>query len=370
MLKFKDRAQQLLDFAGIRINGKRKYDIQVHNDDLYQRVFSQGSLGLGEAYAERWWDCEELDEFFYRVLSAELEHKIISIKDLLTCLKATLCNLQKPTRAFTIGEHHYDMGDDLYEAMLDKRMTYSCAYWKRSRSLDKAQENKLDLIFKKLGLKPGMRVLDIGCGWGGALCYAAEKYGVKGTGITVSRNQEEKAKDVCKHLPVEIHRKDYRNLTGLYDRIWSVGMIEHVGVKNYRTYMNVVKKCLKPEGLFLLHTIGRNRSVVKSDPWISKYIFPNSMIPSIRQLALSWEGLFVMEDWHNFGMDYVKTLKAWHNNVQKHRDALRKNYDNRFFRIWKYYLMCSAGAFKSRKLNLWQIVLSPEGVKGGYSAIR
>ncbi len=367
---FQQKAQELLDLAEITINGNEKHDIQVHDDRLFQRVIAQGSRGLGETYVEGWWDCEALDEFFYRILNVGLDRRIQPLREAGTWLKASLMNLQKPSRAFTIGEHHYDIGDDLYEIMLDKRMMYSCGYWKNADSLDKAQENKLDLIFQKLGLQEGMRVLDIGCGWGGALQYAAEKFGVKGVGITVSRNQAEKAKEMCRYYPVDIHLQDYRELYGSFDRIWSIGMIEHVGVKNYRTFMRVARRCLKPDGLFLLHTIGGNRSVFKSDAWINKYIFPNSMIPSIRQLGLSMEDLFVMEDWHNFGIHYTKTLLHWHENVMKHREQITENYGPRFLRMWRYYLLSCSGMFRARKNQLWQIVLSPHGVPGGYESVR
>ncbi len=367
---FYKKTEKLLDMAGISINGVRPYDFQVHNDLLFQRIFAEGSLGLGEAYMDKWWDCDALDEFFYRVTSANLDRKIKPFRELGTFLKAAILNLQHPSRAFVIGEHHYDIGEDLYEAMLDSRMIYSCAYWNNAKSLEQAQQNKLDLVFKKLGLKKGMRVLDIGCGWGGALKYAAEKFNVEGVGVTVSVNQANRAMESCKDLPVEIHLKDYRDLNGKFDRIWSIGMIEHVGVKNYRTFMRVVRRCLNTDGLFLLHTIGGNRSVHKSDPWIEKYIFPNSMIPSLRQLALSWEKLFVLEDLHNFGPDYEKTLKQWHQNVISSRNKLKKNYSERFFRMWRYYLMSCAGTFKSRKLNVWQMVLSPNGIPGGYAPVR
>ncbi len=367
---FRKKASDLLKHADVTINGNRKCDIQVHNDELFKRVFAEGSLGLGEAYIEGWWDCEALDDFFYRVLSAGLDRKIKPVREIGTWLKAFVSNLQRPSRAFRIGEHHYDIGDDLYEAMLDKLMTYSCGYWKNTRSLDIAQKNKLELVCEKLGLREGMRVLDIGCGWGGALKYAAENFGVKGLGITVSRNQAEKAKKMCSGLPVEIKLQDYRDLRGSFDRIWSIGMIEHVGVKNYRTFMQVVRRSLKPDGLFLLHTIGGNRSVFKSDAWINKYIFPNSMIPSIRQIALSFENLFVMEDWHNFGADYDKTLMHWYKNVLKHKEQLSEQYSQRFFRMWRYYLLSCAGSFRARKNNLWQVVLSPDGVPGGYQTVR
>ncbi len=370
METFYNKAKKLFDETDISINGIRPFDIQVHNDQFFQRIFAEGSLGLGESYMDGWWDCEVLDEFFRRIISAGLDRCIRPVRELPVFLKARILNLQDQSRAFIIGEHHYDIGDDLYESMLDSRMIYSCAYWKNADSLDKAQENKLDLVFRKLGLKKGLRVLDIGCGWGGALKYAAEKYGVEGKGITVSANQAKKAADTCRNLPIEIHLQDYRELDEQFDRIWSIGMIEHVGVKNYRTFMRIARRCLKPDGLFLLHTIGGNRSVFKTDPWIERFIFPNSMIPSLRQLSLSWEQLFVLEDLHNFGYDYAKTLKQWNHNVNASLDKLSARYSERFFRMWRYYLLSCAGAFKARKLNVWQFVLSPNGVPGGYDSIR
>ncbi len=367
---FYKKTENLLDLAGISINGARPFDLQVHNDLLFQRIFAEGSLGFGEAYMDGWWDCDALDDFFYRIARVNLDRKIKPLRELGTFLKATILNLQHPSRAFVIGEHHYDIGEDLYETMLDSRMIYSCAYWNNADSLDQAQQNKLDLIFRKLGLKKGMRVLDIGCGWGGALKYAAEKFGVEGVGVTVSVNQAKRAAELFKVLPVKILLQDYRELNGQFDRVWSIGMIEHVGVKNYRAFMKVVRRCLNPDGLFLLHTIGGNRSVQKSDPWIGKYIFPNSMIPSLRQLALSWEDLFVLEDLHNIGPNYEKTLKHWHQNITSNHKNLRDNYSERFFRMWRYYLMSCAGIFKARKLSVWQMVLSPDGIPGGYASVR
>lgn len=254
--------------------------------------------------------------------------------------------------------------------MLDKRMVYSCGYWKDANTLDQAQEAKLDLICKKISLRPGMKILDIGCGWGSFAKYAAEKYKVKVVGITISKEQAKFAKEVCKGLPVDIRIQDYRSIHEKFDRIVSVGMFEHVGVKNYRTFMGVVYKCLDKKGLFLLHTIGSDLSQATADPWILKYIFPNGMIPSIKQVAKSVEGLFVMEDWHNFGQYYDNTTMAWFKNFDKYWPKLKKAYGERFYRMWKYYLLLGAGDFRARKNQLWQIVFSKEGVKGGYESIR
>jgi cyclopropane-fatty-acyl-phospholipid synthase len=317
-----------------------------------------------------WWECDRLDQFFEKVLSAELERKLRPGSLLRHVLRARLFNLQHPRRAFEIGKHHYDIGNDLYSRMLDARMTYSCGYWAEATTLDEAQEAKLDLICRKLQLRPGHRVLDIGCGWGGAAAFAAERYGVEAVGVTVSEEQVRHAREVYRDLPVEFRLQDYRELNEKFDRVFSIGMFEHVGYKNYRTFFDVVRRCLKPEGLMVLHTIGSNRSTTRTDPWISKYIFPNSMLPSAAQITEAFEQRFVLEDWHSFGADYDRTLMAWHENFERAWPHLAQSYEERFYRMWRYYLLSCAGSFRARKNQLWQIVLSPHGVPGGYRAPR
>ena len=366
MERFKEQIQTLLVDADVQINGSQPWDIEVHNTELYQRVLSQGSIGLGESYMDGWWDCYALDEFFYKILSAELDEKVRNWKVLIQHLQASFLNLQRKSRAFHIGEHHYDMGNELYKLMLDKRMAYSCAYWKDAETLDQAQEAKLDLIARKINLKKGMKVLDIGCGWASFAGYAAEKYGAEVIGVTVSKEQVKLGNELCHGLPVKIRLQDYRDLDEKFDHVVSVGMIEHVGQKNYRTFMKVVHRCLKDSGLFLLHTIGGNKSVKNCDPWIEKYIFPNSMLPSIKQLATSFEGLFVVEDWQNYGADYDRTLMAWFENFDENWNKIKHVYDERFYRMWKYYLLACAGSFRARKNQLWQIVLSKKGLRDSW----
>ena len=297
-------------------------------------------------------------------------NKKIKFSLLLTVIKAKLTNLQSRRKAFQIGRAHYDIGNELYKNMLDKRMTYTCGYWKDAKDLDSAQEAKLDLVCKKIGLKEGDTVLDIGCGWGSFLKYAAEKYKIKGVGITVSKEQVKLAKDLCKGLNIEIRLQDYRDLDEKFDHIVSLGMFEHVGEKNYEAYMKIVNKCLKKEGLFLLHTIGTTEARRHTDPWVNRYIFPGGVLPSIKQIGKSTEGMLTMEDWHNFGADYDKTLMAWYTNFDKNWDKIKKDYDKRFYRMWKYYLLEFAGLFRSRDIQLWQIVFSKDGVVGGYESIR
>ena len=361
----------LLKEAGIKINGSNPWDFQVKDQRVFKRVLSHGSLGLGEAYMDGWWDAPRLDEFFHKIIAAKLQYKIKLNWHLLSeAIWSRIFNLQSKKRAFQIGEKHYDAGNDLYALMLDPRMVYTCGYWKNVTTLAEAQEAKLKLTCDKLGLKPGMKVLDIGCGWGSFAKYAAENYGVSVTGVTVSKEQAALTRHMCAGLPIEIRLQDYRDVNEKFDRIVSLGMFEHVGYKNYRKFFKIAKRCLTDDGLFLLHTIGDNVSKKSGDPWILKYIFPNSMLPSIKQIGESTEKLFVMEDWHNFGADYDKTLLAWEENFEKNWDKIKSNYDERFFRMWKYYILSFAGVFRARNIQLWQIVFSKEGVPGGYESIR
>lgn len=354
----------LFALAGITINGKNPYDIQVHNKNFYQRILSEGALGLGESYMDEWWNCQALDQFLYRIFLANLEDKVGgSWKIKWHVLRSKTFNLQRINRAYQVGERHYDIGNDLYKVMLDKRMLYTCGYWKNAKNLDEAQEAKLELVCQKINLEPGMSVLELGCGWGSFAKYAAEKYGANITAVTVSKQQVELGREICKGLPVKIELKDYRNVNGSYDRVISIGFLEHVGYKNYRTYIEKVDRCLKDDGIAFIHTIGRNVSTTIANAWITKYIFPNGMLPSIAQIGKAMESVFVMEDWHNFGPDYDKTLMAWHANFEEAWPRLKNKYGERFFRMWRYYLLSSAAGFRSRSNQLWQIVMTKPGRK-------
>lgn len=376
--KAKKIAEEILALADVKINGSNPWDIQIHDERFYQRVLMHASLGLGESYMDGWWSCASLDQFFFRILHANIEERIRHDRRFFYAMLRTklmlglsyLVNYQTRTRALEVGRRHYDIGNEMYQRMLDPRMNYSCGYWKNSDNLAQAQEAKLKLACEKLQLKPGMRVLDIGCGWGGFSKYAAEHYGVSVVGITISQRQCELAQASCVGLPVEIRLQDYRSLHEKFDRICSIGMFEHVGYKNYAEYMRVAHRCLKDQGLFLLHTIGSNTTLTRCDEWLDRYIFPNGMLPSVKQVGGAIEKLFSLEDWHSFGADYDKTLMAWQHNFVTHWDELKNNYDDRFYRMWNYYLLSCAGAFRARDIQLWQIVLSKPGVLGGYQSIR
>ena len=367
----KSLVQQLLDVAGIKINGSAPHDIRIHNERFYDRVIRDRDLGLGESYVEGWWDCERIDLLIEQLVNAKIENMLKTQPLILfKYLLAKIYNFQSKSRAYQVGQKHYDIGNDLFQVMLDPTMSYSCGYWKSATTLDQAQIDKLDLVCKKLQLAPGMRLLDIGCGWGGLAKYAAENYGVSVVGVTISQQQYEYANKICQDLPIEILLQDYRQLQGNFDRIASIGMFEHVGHLNYKTFMEKAHSCLTDDGLFLLHTIGGNQSTTRASQWISKYIFPNGMIPSIAQIGKASEQVLIMEDWHNFGPDYYNTLMSWHQNFNREWEKINNNYDQHFFRMWNYYLQYCAGGFKSRDLQLWQIVFSKNGLTERYQAPR
>ena len=361
---------ELLSLGGIELGGSNPWDIEVHEPRWFTRVLRGGSLALGESYMDGWWDSPSIDAFITRIHQAKLvRHVRRSPRAQWAILRAQLINEQTPTRSRVVGRAHYDMGNDLYQRMLDRRMVYSCGFWEKATTLDEAQEAKLDLICRKLKLEPGMRVLDIGCGWGSFAKFAAEKYGVHVVGVTISQEQAKLAKEMSAGLPVEIRLEDYRATTGVFDRVVSIGMMEHVGRKNYATYFRVAHARLKSDGIFLLHTIGTNTPHTP-DPWARRYIFPNSMVPSMRQLVKESEELFDVVDWHNFGLDYDPTLMAWHDNFVRRWPEIEARYDQRFYRMWTYYLLSCAASFRARTNHVWQLALIPAGTKHRYRSIR
>ena len=364
---FKILIERLLRSVDVNINGQRPWDITVYNRRLFPKVLCEANLGLGEAYMDGWWDCPALDQFFYRICGGGIENRFrFSLPVMCGKLAYALVNLQSAARAPMVAVQHYDFGNAMFQSMLDPYMQYSCGYWEHAGTLEEAQRRKMEMICRKLELEPGMHVLDVGCGWGGLGRYMARNYGVRVTGVTVSRQQADYARNHSQGLDVEWLLEDYRSLTGTYDRVVSVGMFEHVGFKNYRTYMEKIHSLLPPHGLFLLHTIGANKTMHSVDPWISKYIFTNGVLPSMEQIGHAAAGLFVMEDWHSFGANYDKTLMAWEENFNTGREKGAFSCSERIGRMFRYYLLSCAGAFRARDLQVWQIVFSPSGLPGGY----
>jgi cyclopropane-fatty-acyl-phospholipid synthase len=367
-----DHLEAILAQADIHINGERPWDIQVHDPAFQQRVLAGGSLALGESYMDGWWSCQALDQFCDKMVRGRINRRVIPLAAKASIIKARLLNLQTRLRSRAVAETHYDLSPALFKSFLDPYNQYTCGYFQDTDELDQAQENKLDLICRKLMLSAQDQVLDIGCGWGGFARFAAERYGCQVTGITISRRQADSAREFCKGLPVTIVESDYREFSGtLFDKVLVCGMIEHVGYKNYRSLMQVAHDCLKDDGLFLLHTIGRHTSGASSDPWLSKYIFPNSMVPSAQQLTAAAERLFALNDWHSFGVHYDPTLMAWQQNFQNNWESIPGEYDGRFYRMWNYYLLMCAGVFRSNKKQLWQLVLAKRrGAVAGYQSVR
>lgn len=362
--------QELLERARVHIGGPESGDILIHDARFYNRVLAEGSLGLGESYMDGWWDAKQLDEFFFLVDSAELDKAVHDKHLLMNTFKARLFNMQDKDRSKRVAQCHYDLSNEFYEQMLGPHMQYTCGYWKRAHTLAEAQEHKLDLICRKLQLKKGERVLELGCGWGGFARFAAANYGCSVVAYNISEQQVAYARRWCAGFPVEIRLSDYREAVGEFDKVAAIGICEHVGFKNYRTLMEVAHRTVKPHGLVLVHSIGNNASVTTGDPWFDKYIFPGGMLPSVAQLGAAMDGLFVMEDWHNFGPDYDRTLLEWQENVDQHRGEWDSSFDERFFRMWRYYLLSLAGAFRARTIHLWQIVMSKHGLLGGYESVR
>ncbi len=360
----------LLAEADVGIDGARPWDMVIHHPQTADRILARGSLGLGESYVDGWWDCARLDEFIARVLRARLDEKVGGTALLVQGLRARLFNLQNLRRSWQVGEAHYDLGNDFFESMLGPSMAYTCGYWAAADTLDDAQAAKLDLVCRKLGLEPGMRLLDIGCGWGSLMKFAAQRYGVDCVGLTISRAQAEYGQARCAGLPVRFRLQDYRQFNDdrgeRFDRIASLGMFEHVGAKNHRAFFAMARRSLEDDGLFLLHTIGKNLRRTPTDPWIERHVFPNGDLPALGQIADACEDDFVTEDVHNFGADYDRTLMAWHAGFEAAWPHFAERYGERFRRMWRYYLLACAGTFRARTNQLWQIVLSPAGVAGGY----
>jgi cyclopropane-fatty-acyl-phospholipid synthase len=366
------KVAEIFAVAGIQVGGDRPWDLQVHDERFYERLLSDGSLAAGESYMDGWWDAQALDELCARVHRANLSAKVGEWKTIWLALKSRILNRQKKSRSVEVAEQHYDLGNDLYEAMLDRRMQYTCGYWKDATTLEQAQEDKLRLICRKIQLEPGMTVLEFGGGFGGLAHFMASEYGCRVVSYNISAEQVSYGREWCKGLPVRFEHKDYREAareTGTFDRVVAIGFCEHIGYKNHRTFLELAHQQLSPGGLFLLHTIGGNASYTYTDAWIDKYIFPNGMVPSVAQLGNAMEGLWVVEDWHNFGPDYDKTLMTWWQNFDRAWPTLQQKYGERFYRMWKYYLMGCAGGFRARKLQLWQLVLS-KGDIPSYTRVR
>jgi cyclopropane-fatty-acyl-phospholipid synthase len=368
--------------AGIRINplDPHPWDILVKDENQFVRriasPLNNGLTALGDMYVEGIWDCEAVSECFYRAFKARLNCRLIwNLPNVVQYLRSRLLNQQTRSKAAHDVASHYDLGP-AFEIMLDSTMAYTCAYWKEGVSnLEEAQLAKHDLCCRKLGISPGMALLDTGCGWGGLLKYAAENYGASPClGVTLSPKQVALGTERCRGLPISLLVQDYRDVRGTFDRIASIGILEHVGPKNHRAYFQKMHDLLKPGGLLLVHTIG---SVIASPTvhlpemhWINREIFPGAVIPSFGQIGSGGDGLFTALDAQEFGSYYDLTLMAWNKNFERRWPEIEHLYTPRFYRLWRYYLQLCAAAFRAGKnYRLWQVVFGKE-YPGVYQSVR
>ncbi len=341
-----------------------------------------GLYALGEAYMRGEWTTPDLVGVMYRLVTCDPEispsFSKLSPRFIKYVVMDRLVNSQIGRKAFEVAERHYDLGNDLFSQMLDKAsMSYTCGYWRAAKTLEDAQVNKLDILCRKLMLRPGMRVLDIGCGWGNFAAYAASRYGVSVVGLTVSKEQAALARQRCAGLDVEIVLEDYQKYSGEFDRVVSIEMIEAVGRKNIPSFFAMVERCLKPQGLFALQVISAEifsrHSATPLDQyilWLQRRIFPNGWLPTLPQLIDPARKGLVIEDLHNFSADYAKTLSAWDKNFNAAWPSLKEKYGDEFYRMWMYYLNGCEALFHARMVQLYQVVYSKGGVPGGYTAVR
>ena len=367
---------------GVEINGPNAWDIQIHNESLYSRLFRDGSLGAGESYMDGWWDCNDLVELSFRVAKNNLLLES-GLPLFVHTTRSFLLNLQNKIRARIVGECHYDLPIPLWEKMLGASMIYTNGIWQDTDDLDTAGFAKYDLVCRKLELKKGDTLLELGCGWGAFLKYAATHYGCRCTGVTISKEQAKYASELCQSLPVKIHHCDYRDRDVYnpddikYDAITTLGMTEHVGRKNYRQCMQIIYEQLRDCRLFLLESSGNSKESAP-DMFIQKYIFPYLDMPTVGSIDKYTRDFFVLEDMQTVSVDYAKTIIAWSNNFKKYWsdfDLSENTFGglskNQFYRMWVYYLDCCAGVLKARtETQAWQFLFSKGHLTNGYRSVR
>lgn len=340
--------------------------IHIHDSGFFRRLMWRPGLALGEAYMDGAFSIEagSLHDFLEILLISTTRREPRGVLGEAAAKAASLVSRNDGTRASRNVQHHYDIDHRLYEMFLDEDLQYSCAYWRDGvTSLEQAQRDKKHHIARKLMLEPGMQVLDIGCGWGGLALTLARDYGVEVTGVTLSVDQFETATRRVQEAglsdKITIKLQDYRNETGTFDRIVSVGMFEHVGRRNFDEFFEHLDRLLKPDGTALLHTIGRMAKPAPINAWMRKYIFPGAYLPSLSQLMpiLERRGIW-LADLEMLRIHYAKTLEVWDERFQARRAEIEERFDARFCRMWEFYLQLNVLAFQYRSLVVFQLQLA------------
>jgi cyclopropane-fatty-acyl-phospholipid synthase len=352
--------ESILEPQDIHINGNRPWDMVVRDERVFRDIVTRGSLGLGNAYTQGWWDSPALDEWMYRVSQSPALRSARTLTHIIPNALATasefLYNTQSLPRSQHVLKKHYELNLPLFANMLDPLMQYSCAHFGNTKTLPEAQVEKLDLIARKLEISERDTLLDIGSGWGGLAKYFSENKGCSVTGINISQKQIQFSEKFAPSQKVSFQNRDYRQIEGIFDKVVSVGMFEHVGPQNYRAFMKSAHKALRPGGLLLIQSITKSTSDKICDPWIKRNIFPNSHIPSLAQVSAAAEDLFVLESVQNIGEHYDKTLMCWHKNFTKNWEKISPSFDSAFQRKWTYYLLTCAGVFRARELGCCQVL--------------
>ena len=362
---FENNAKKILQKAGIEVNGNNPWDIQVKDKSGYIDTALFGTLGFGDAYINKKWEVEKMDVFFEKILKSK-SNNIGIFFEKIQRLRDWVINTQAGKKAFEVGEKHYDLGNEMYGHMLGESMGYSAGFYlKENNSLEEAQYEKFDRICRKLKLEPGMNVLEIGAGWGTFAKHAAKNYGVSVVGLTVSEEQKKFAEKRCEGLDVKFLLLDYQKIgsgyNNYFDRVVSIEMIEAVGKKNFNTYFEIISRTLKDNGLCAIQAIMGSG---EHDTFISTRIFPNGILPSLLDISKNIEGKLKIKEVESFGSDYDKTLMSWDKNFRDNWDKIKNIkskegkylYDEKFYRMWRYYLMCCAGSFRAKHIDVWQIV--------------
>jgi cyclopropane-fatty-acyl-phospholipid synthase len=362
---------QLLAAADIHLNGSRPWDIQINNPLTLGRIMRDGSLGMGESYMDGWWDCQAIDQMMTRAVRARLHEHLGTPRAHVQSWFGQWAKRLPSSNARIVGRAQYDLNNQLFCAMLDSSMSHSSAYWEEgATTLEQAQEAKMEMVCRKLQLKPGMRLLDIGCGWGSFMRYAAKHYGVTALGLTTSKEQMALGQSMNQDLPVQFEHTDIQhfntNSRSQFDCVVSLGMLNTPVLAANNALFSTARRSLKKDGLFLLETMGNNQRGQLLEPWLQKHLLCQIPLPSLGDVTDVAQLDFVVEDVHNLGADHDRTLLHWHQRFERAWPQLRLAYDERFYRMWRYHLMGSAGSFRARSTQIWQMVMSPKGLSSVY----